>query len=105
MANNRRIITGGPDVLDQAAKKVSAVANDFFNAYSNMYIVAQNDLSNVWKGPDYDAFSAQLESHENKYRTIYNILNEYSNLLRQTAAAYEDQINIISSTSRQITID
>ncbi len=105
MANNRRVITGGPDVLEQAAKRVTAVANDFFKAYSNMYIVAQNDLSNVWKGPDYDAFSTQLSSQENKYKTMHNIINEYANLLRQTAAAYEDQINNVSSTGRQISID
>ena len=105
MANNRRVITGGPDVLEQSAKNVTKVANDFFNAYSNMYIVSRNDLSNVWKGPDYDAFLTQLDSQESKYKTMHNIITEYANLLRQTAAAYEDQINNVSSTGRQITID
>ncbi|MDO5559702.1 MAG: WXG100 family type VII secretion target [Oscillospiraceae bacterium] len=102
MSNQNRSLTEGTAVLRAAANQITSIANDFFTTYSNLFIKVNNDLANNWVGEDSTTFVTKANTYEPKFKEMYNIMNDYSNFLIQTATSYEQQIQDVKNVANTI---
>ncbi len=87
MANNRRVITGGPDVLEQAAKKVTAVANDFLNDCLNDFKVIMGQVDGCWESQGSVELKQKFDTLKPDFDKFYSYLNKVVKFLNQNVAA------------------
>ena len=88
MANSIRYSEGTDSVVTTAAQ-ISSLGDDFFREYSQLYALVENELSNVWKGVDSDAFKSKLEDEKHFFESMRDVITEYATFLRNTANAHD----------------
>lgn len=86
-----RRLEQGTDSLRATSNNITNSATEFFNAYTGMYSEIDSNLRNIWVGADSDAFSTSVHEVEPKFQQMYELLQEFSQFLIQTADAYDQQ--------------
>lgn len=89
MAGNSIRYSEGTDSIINTAAAISELGDEFFNEYTQLYNLVENELSNVWKGEDSDAFKNKVNEEKRYFETMRDIINEYATFLRNTANAHE----------------
>lgn len=102
MANQNRSLTEGTAVLKTTSGNITTTANDFFTAYSDLFIKINNDLANNWVGEDSRTFIQKVNTYQAKFKQMYDLMNDYATFLSQTATSYEQQIQDVKSVGNTI---
>ncbi|MBQ3885502.1 MAG: WXG100 family type VII secretion target [Ruminococcus sp.] len=92
MAGNSIRYSEGTDSIINTAAAISELGDEFFNEYTQLYNLVENELSNVWKGEDSDAFKNKVNEEKRYFETMRDIINEYATFLRNTANAHEARL-------------
>lgn len=69
----------------QASVYVKNKADSYNDLIQNLYKKVEQ-MQSIWQGVDHLAFQNQLEEFINE---MYQVIQEYSNVLKQTASVYE----------------
>ncbi|MDE5618931.1 MAG: hypothetical protein K2O29_09340 [Ruminococcus sp.] len=78
----------GPDPVLSAAAKIGSKGADFASKYAALYALVENELSNNWKGSDYEAFKTKVTEEKVNFDTMRDIIDEYSTALRNAINAH-----------------
>lgn len=81
----------GPDPVFSAAGKIGDLGVDFRNKYLELYSLVENELANNWQGSDYDSFRNKMQDEKVHFDSMYNVILEYSNTLRNAIQAHVDR--------------
>ncbi|MDE6102160.1 MAG: hypothetical protein K2F73_04220 [Ruminococcus sp.] len=92
MANETINLPEGPDPVLQVAADIGNLGNDFFQKYSDLYKLVENELANCWKGKDYDAFKMKVSDEKPRFDEMRDIINEYSTTLRNAINAHVERM-------------
>ncbi len=90
------------DALRRAAHRISGIADNYHDEYTNMYRVIHDRLSAAWMGADSDSFQENVDSVKYKFKDMYDIMKSYSQFLYDTASKYEEQIRMMEEAARQL---
>lgn len=72
----------------QASVYVKNKAEDYNDLILNLYKKVEQ-MQSIWQGVDHLAFQNQLEEFRPDLNEMFQIILEYSNVLKQTASVYE----------------
>lgn len=72
----------------QASVYVKNKAEDYNDLILNLYKKVEQ-MQSIWQGVDHLAFQNQLEEFRPILNEMFQIILEYSNVLKQTASVYE----------------
>lgn len=72
----------------QASVYVKNKAEDYNDLILNLYKKVEQ-MQSIWQGVDHLAFQNQLEEFRPASNEMFQIILEYSNVLKQTASVYE----------------
>jgi hypothetical protein len=102
MANNFIRYSEGTDTVVNTALQISSLGDSFFNEYTALYNLVENDLAACWKGEDSDAFRMKVNEEKHFFESMRDVISEYSAFLRNTANAHnarmedsKDQANVL----------
>lgn len=90
------------DEMRAAASRISALAEQYRDEFTAMYSVINDNLTQVWIGPDSDSFVANVESVKYRFETMYETMISYSDFILQAVADYEEQIRMMEEAARGI---
>ena len=63
-------------------------ADSYHDLIQNLYEKVEH-MQSIWQGVDHLAFQNQLEEFRPSLNEMYQVILEYSNVLKQTASVYE----------------
>ena len=93
MANSNSIRYGeGTDTVLNTAAQIDSIGQDFFNEYSDLFALIQNELATAWKGEDADAFQTKANETKPHYDSMRDVISEYAAFLRNTANAHDSRM-------------
>ena len=72
----------------QASVYVKNKADSYNDLIQNLYKKVEQ-MQSIWQGVDHLAFQNQLEEFRPSLNEMYQVILEYSNVLKQTASVYE----------------
>lgn len=72
----------------QASVYVKNKADSYNDLIQNLYKKVEQ-MQSIWQGVDHLAFQNQLEEFRPSLNEMYQVIQEYSNVLKQTASVYE----------------
>ena len=72
----------------QASIYVKNKAEDYHDLIQNLYKKVEQ-MQSVWQGVDHLAFQSQLEEFQPSLNEMYQVILEYSSVLKDTASVYE----------------
>ena len=72
----------------QASVYVKNKADSYNDLIQNLYKRVEQ-MQSIWQGVDHLAFQNQLEEFRPSLNEMYQVILEYSNVLKQTASVYE----------------
>ena len=72
----------------QASVYVKNKADSYNDLIQNLYKKVEQ-MQSIWQGADHLAFQNQLEEFRPSLNEMYQVIQEYSNVLKQTASVYE----------------
>ena len=72
----------------QASVYVKNKADSYNDLIQNLYKTVEQ-MQSIWQGVDHLAFQNQLEEFRPSLNEMYQVIQEYSNVLKQTASVYE----------------
>ena len=72
----------------QASVYVKNKAEDYNDLILNLYKKVEQ-MQSIWQGVDHLAFQNQLEEFRPTLNEMFQVILEYSNVLKQTASVYE----------------
>lgn len=72
----------------QSSIYVKNKAEDYHDLIQNLYKKVEQ-MQSVWQGVDHMAFQSQLEEFRPSLNEMYQVILEYSSVLRDTASVYE----------------
>lgn len=72
----------------QASVYVKNKAEDYNDLILNLYKKVEQ-MQSIWQGVDHLAFQNQLEEFRTTLNEMFQVILEYSNVLKQTASVYE----------------
>lgn len=72
----------------QASVYVKNKADSYNDLIQNLYKRVEQ-MQSIWQGVDHLAFQNQLEEFRPSLNEMYQVILEYSNVLKQTASIYE----------------
>ena len=72
----------------QASVYVKNKAEDYNDLILNLYKKVEQ-MQSIWQGVDHLAFQNQLEEFRPTLNEMFQVILEYSNVLKQTAFVYE----------------
>ena len=72
----------------QASVYVKNKADSYNDLIQNLYKKVEQ-MQSIWQGVDHLAFQNQLEEFRPSLNVMYQVILEYSNVLKQTASVYE----------------
>ena len=72
----------------QASVYVKNKADSYNDLIQNLYKKVEQ-MQSIWQGVDHLAFQNQLEEFRPSLKEMYQVILEYSNVLKQTASVYE----------------
>ncbi len=87
MANSINL-PDGPDPVLNAAGKIGTRGADFASEYNGLYALVENELSNNWKGSDYDSFKLKMQEEKTHFDSMRDVIEEYSTTLRNAINAH-----------------
>ena len=102
---NTRSLSNGTDELRSSAAKISNIATDFFKEYETIYSIYDNELKSSWIGSGDKEFRANTEAIKPKFKTLHDLLNEYSSQLINVADSYDSQEADIKSAVSNLTFE
>lgn len=83
--------------LDDTAKQVDQLANNYENEYGQLFGKVQ-DLSTRWTGEDNTAFTNQIEGFRDDFQRMTQLMRDYAAYLRKVAASYrETRSNVVNA--------
>ncbi len=98
-----RKIMVDPTRLDMSASKIEQCTNDVEANVAKLY--DEVELMKVsWQGKDNNAFTSQIRSFEEDFKQVIYLTKQYSEFLRNSASAYRETQNELTSQVSQITI-
>ena len=68
--------------------KISVDYSEVYDRIQNLYKKVEQ-MQSIWQGVDHLAFQNQLEEFRPSLNEMYQVIQEYSNVLKQTASVYE----------------
>ena len=69
-------------------KTLKNKADSYNDLIQNLYKKVEQ-MQSIWQGVDHLAFQNQLEEFRPSLNEMYQVIQEYSNVLKQTASVYE----------------
>lgn len=72
----------------QASVYVKKKAEDYYDLIQNLYKRVEQ-MQSIWQGADHLAFQNQLETFRSSLNEMHEVILEYSQVLKNTAAIYE----------------
>ncbi|MDO5559705.1 MAG: WXG100 family type VII secretion target [Oscillospiraceae bacterium] len=81
------------DEMYEAARNISAIAEEYNISYRKIYSITNNDLKNAWVGQDSDSFISKMNSVQVKFEKMYDIMIDYKQFILDAATRYEQQMN------------
>lgn len=97
-----RIIEVTPEELERAASKIEGLANDYKTQYDAFYSET-SAMAETWRGKDNVAFINQIDGFKDDFKTMYQLMLNYAEFLRQSAKAYRETQDTITSEARKLT--
>lgn len=98
-----RNLVNGSDSLRTTANNIINAAGDFYKAYSDMYNEIDSNLKSNWVGSDSDAFNSGVHNVEPKFKSLYELMQDFAQFLYQTADAYDEQEKDTQTTAASVT--
>lgn len=89
MAGNSIRYGEGTEAIINIATQISSDGDDFFNEYTQLYTLVENELITSWKGEDADAFRQKVNEMKHYFETMRDVITEYATFLRNTANAHD----------------
>lgn len=97
-----RRITVSPEYLRKASMNISREAQLYQGDYTKMYQEV-DAMVNSWSGVDNQAFVSQIKGFVPELNKMYQLMQQYSNFLNQTAQVYERVQNETAAYARRLT--
>lgn len=88
-------ITADTGELRRIARNVEGHASEYKRTYDMLLREVSTFTTTDWRGEDADAFRNKVEGFREDFEKMKNLMDEYANHLRQTAADYDNTRNEI----------
>lgn len=85
--------------LDETAKQVDQLANNYETEYNQLFGKVQ-DLSTKWTGEDNTAFTNQIEGFRDDFQRMTQLMRDYASYLRKVAASYRETRSNVASAAK-----
>lgn len=95
----------GPDPVIKASEKIGELGEDFQKKYSALYDLVEHELASSWKGSDYNSFKSKMNAEKIHFDSMYNVIIEYSNTLRNAINAHVSREEDSEEEISQINFD
>lgn len=92
-----------PEQLGSIASSVESAIDDYTANYSKIYEEAEM-LATAWKGPASEAFLSRINSFENDFKSLNNLLLAYVDFLRTAEANYQTNENEVIDKVSHLTV-
>jgi len=96
-----RLIRVEPERLDQAASSIEEANHEYDRTYQAIYTQVDK-MSASWKGKDNTAFTNQIKAFEDDLRQISIIMRQYADFLRNSARAYRETQDELTSEANRL---
>ena len=97
-----RHLNAGTDELRKSASTINNLSTDIFKNYEAIVTLVDSELSDVWQGSGIDAFKAAIEGIKPAFNQLHELMNEYSEMLTNTATSYDSQEQELKSAAAGI---
>lgn len=98
---SNRIIEVTPEQLEKAATSIEGLANDYQKQYELLYNET-NAMASTWSGKDNQAYINQIAGFKDDFDKMYGEMVNYVTFLRQSAKAYRDTQDAITTKARNL---
>ncbi|MBQ8580261.1 MAG: WXG100 family type VII secretion target [Oscillospiraceae bacterium] len=96
-----RIIEVTPEQLDKAAGQIESLAADYKSQYDQLYSET-NAMASTWSGKDNIAFVEQIAGFKDDFEKMYNLMCQYAEFLKKSAAAYRETQNTVTAEAKKL---
>lgn len=90
-----------PDQLDTTASKIEGLAGDYKEQYDLLYSET-GAMATAWEGKDNIAFIDQINGFKDDFDKMYNLMNSYATFLRDSAKAYRETQNAVTTAAKKL---
>lgn len=90
-----------PECLRRTSAIISQEAEAYKNDYDEMYQEVEA-LASFWQGADNQAFASQIQGFLPELNQMYQLMQQYSNFLNQSAQVYEQVQNETIAYARKL---
>lgn len=99
---SNRIIEVTPEELENVAGSIETLAGDYKKQYDLLYNET-NAMASTWSGKDNQAYINQIAGFKDDFEKMYNLMISYVQFLRNSAKAYRDTQDTITTEARKLT--
>lgn len=96
-----RSITVDPAKLEAAAASMDQQAADYKTVYEQLYTEVSS-MKAAWDGADNAAFTSQIEGFKDDFQRMYQLMLDYSDYLKKSAAAYRNTQNDVITQAKAL---
>lgn len=96
-----RKITVEAEQLESCAARMEEKSQDY-NSHCNELFSAVDAMHSAWQGADNTAFTNRISSYESDFRSLHLLANEYCEFLRNSARAYRDTQDELTSLANSL---
>ena len=96
-----RTISVEPGQLESCAARMEDKNQDYLRCMQDLF-AAVDMMSSAWKGKDNMTFTSQIERFETDFRQLSILCSQYSDFLRNSARAYRDTQDELTSQANAL---
>ena len=91
-----------PSKLEAAATQIDNQAAEYKRLYEQLYTEVES-MASSWQGSDNLAFTSQINGFRDDFNTMYQLMMQYSEFLKNSANTYRQTQQEVADQARRLT--